>query len=88
MKLHINNVAENGGTITFEGGLKLALFRTKAKQVWNYLRTRNETNNNKTPGGHSRLNQIQIPDNTSSKPAKKRIDDEIDTTRVKLCFQV
>jgi hypothetical protein len=87
VKLHINNLAENQGKIIFEGGLQLALFRTKAKDVWNYLRTRNETNHH-APGGQSRLTQIKIPDNINTKAAKQRIDQDIDTTRVKLCFQV
>ena len=85
--MDIPNLADIGGKVTFDENLHLALFRTKALDVWNYLEIRNYSNKN-TPDGSQRLCQIVIPKNKSSKEAKMRAKNEIDTTRVRLCFQV
>lgn len=90
VKLHVDNLLQYGGKISFKGPLQLALFRTKAQKVWNYLETRNTTNRN-TPDQQLRLTQIQIPPlqtEKDKKQARKKLVEDIDTTRVKLCFQV
>lgn len=87
MKLKIPNLNVIEGKISFDEHLQLALFRTRAVHVWDYLEKRNETNRN-TPDQIQRLSQIVIPSNKKNKDAKKRCSLEIDTTRVKLCFQV
>ena len=87
VKLSIPNLADIGGRVIFDEQLQLALFRTKAKDVWDYLETRNDTNKN-TPDKIPRLSEIAIPKNKKSKEARQRTRREIDTTRVRLCFQV
>ena len=87
MKLHIPNLANIDGKISFDEHLHLALFRTRALHAWDYLEKRNKTNAS-TPDKIPRLSQIAIPSNKKNKEAKKRCRLEMDTTRVKLCFQV
>ena len=85
IKLKIPDLASVGGRICFDERLPLALFRTKACDVWKYLEQKNKANQdtlNKIP----RLSAIEIPKNP--KEAKKRCKTEMDTTRVRLCFQV
>jgi hypothetical protein len=87
VKLKIPNLSVIQGKISFDEHLQLALFRTRAVHAWDYLEKRNETNRN-TPDKIQRLSQIVIPSNKKNKDAKKRCRLDIDTTRVKLCFQV
>ena len=87
MKLKIPNLADIDGKISFDEHLHLALFRTKALNVWDYLEKRNETNRN-PPDNTPRLAQVFVPSNKNNKEARKRLNLEIDTTRVKLYFQV
>ena len=87
VKLHVANLAAIGGRLKFDEQLNLALFRTKATDVWKYLETRNKTNRN-PPDGIPRLFEIPIPKDKTSKEARSRLNKEIDTTLVRLCFQV
>jgi len=84
VKLRVPDLSAIEGKISFDEHLQLALFRTKAKDTWDYLKKRNETNSN-TPDRIQRLFKIEIPSNKKDAKARKL---EIDTTRVKLCFQV
>ena len=85
VKLRIDNLAANGGIINFSDSFHLGVCRTKAKDVWEYLNVRNETNLNLP-----HLKQIPIPPENERKfkEAKKRISSEFDTTRGRLCFHV
>ena len=85
VKLRVDNLAANGGIINFSDSFHLGICRTKAKDVWEYLNVRNETNV-KLPN----LKQIPIPpeDQWKLREAKKRISSEFDTTRGRLCFHV
>ena len=86
VKLHIEDVSQNDGKIVFNGPFQLALFRTINNHVFDKLKIRNQTNFN-TPDGLQRLNQVTIYTDQKCKAAKEYLD-KVDTTYVKLCFQV
>jgi hypothetical protein len=94
VKLHINNLSSNNGIITFEGATQLALFRTTNDNIWEYLRTRNFVNGNthattnNEANFNTQIESIDIPDDITSPEAKKRLRTQINTKRVRLCFQV
>ena len=86
VKLHIEDVSQNGGKIIFGEHFQLAIFRTTNKAVFDKLKIRNHTNAN-TPDGLQRLNQVTIYNDQKCKAAREYLD-TVDTTYVKLCFQV
>ena len=87
IKLWVPNLAAiDGGIIRFDDKLPLALFRTKANDVCEYLKRKNEVNEG-VQEDNPRLSWIPIPQDQNSK-LPKAVKDAIDTTRVRLCFQV
>ena len=86
VKLWIPSLAAiEGGVIRFDDKLPLALFRTKANDVCEYLRKKNEVTK-EVPLDNQRLSLIPIPqDQSSNYKFPKAV---VDTTRVRLCFQV
>ena len=86
IKLKIPDIAAIGGRISFNENLPLALFRTKGTDQWNYLNKRNEVNQN-PPDKKPCLAWIPTPQNQEELKSDA-LKQEIDTTRVKLCFQV
>ena len=88
IKLRIPNLAEVGGRICFNERLPLTLFRTKVCDVWKYLERKNRANQN-TPDQQPRLSYVQKPENQKDKGNRKSLaTKDIDTTRVRICFQV
>ena len=85
IELRIDDLAANGGIINFSDSLHLRVCRTKAKDVWKYLKIRKETNANLP-----HLQQISIPPENEwkSRNSNRRVGSEFDTTRVRLCFHV
>ena len=86
VKLHIEDVSQNDGKIMFGDPFQLGLFRATNKTIFEKLKIRNKTNSN-TPDGLPRLRQASIYADQKSRAAKDYLD-KIDTTYVKLCFQV
>ena len=87
IKLWVPNLAAiEGGVLRFDDKLPLALFRTKANDVCEYLNKKNEVNQGVLVDDQ-RLSFIPIPLDQNSK-LPKAVKDAVDTTRVRLCFQV
>lgn len=87
IKLKIFNLAAIAGTICFKDQLQLALFRARASDSWNYLQKKNLVNE-RTQNVQPRVTILPIPETPNSKEAKRYFKANIDTTRVRLCFQV
>jgi hypothetical protein len=86
VKLHFEDVSQNDGKIIFGEPFQLALFRTTNKNAFDKLEIRNQSNSN-TPDGTQRLRQATIYTDTKCKAAREYLD-KVDTTYVRLCFQV
>ena len=88
VKLRLSNLAASNRTISFKDNLQLGLYRTKGANVWDKLSNKNSINQKIVRGKN--LAHIEIPPENEREleGAKKRIRDEFDTTRVRLCFQV
>ena len=87
VKLWVPNLAAiEGGVIHFNEKLPLALFRTKANDVCEYLNKKNEVNK-EVLVDEQRLSLIPISQEQRRSNYKfpKAV---VDTTRVRLCFQV
>ena len=87
IKLWIPNLAAiEGGVIRFDDKLPLALFRTKANDVHKYLAKKNDVTK-RVQIENLQLALVPNPQNPNCKLTKEE-KEEIDTTRVRLCFQV
>ena len=76
----IPNLDTVGRKITFDEKLPLAMFRAKQCDLWKYLHKKNEVNETVIASQRVSL----IPKDLALKDLKE----EVDTTRVRLCFQV
>lgn len=86
IKLWVPNLAViDGGLVRFDDKLPLALFRTKANDVCEYLNKKNEVNK-EVLVDDQRLSLVPIPQDQRFN--YKFSKDVVDTTRVRLCFQV
>merc|ERR1712018_78122 len=84
IKLNISNLAAIGGKICFDKNLPLSLFRAKAIDFWDYLNQKNIINKS-PPDKRPHLSWIPPPQDADEEKEMKK---EIDTTRVRICFQV
>ena len=78
--MNIPNLDAVGRKITFDEKLPLAMFRAKQCDLWKYLRKKNDINETVIASQRVSL----IPNNLALKDLKNQVD----TTRVRLCFQV
>ena len=87
IKLWIPNLAAiEGGLLRFDDKLPLALFRTKASDVHKYLTKKNDVTK-RVQIKNLQLSLVPLPETPNCKLTKAE-KVEIDTTRVRLCFQV
>ena len=89
--MRIHDLPESGKTIRFKDDLQLRMFRTKSDDIWSKLRKKN-MKNQKLPGKEKQLSNVEIPSEGDSKfhigKKEQRSNFDIDTTKVRLCFQV
>ena len=78
--MRIPNLDAVGRKITFDEKLPLSMFRAKQCDYEKYLRKKNEVNETVIASQRVSL----IPENLALKDLKNQVD----TTRVRLCFQV